>query len=155
HNDGMLLVGFFDSLVLSGTIANAGTIKVDTWAGHLYTVGDVSLDGGGHLALTGGSVVFGPNSPTTLHNVDNTVSGVGTIGGQGLAFDNQSGGLVDAQDITLSAPVTNASLIEAADDPHAVLHINNTTVTQSGSATIAAYGDGTHVDLNNSIIRGG
>ncbi len=84
-----------------GSIANSnttdgievdGTFKVDP------TGGTLTLNGGGAVTLTNGTIE-GNGSAETLHNVNNTISGYGTIGGSGLALIND--GTIKASSGTL------------------------------------------------------
>jgi plastocyanin len=161
-------------LTLAGSIINSGTITVRPGADLQTGSGDATLTGGGSVTLQRNTgdynnadiTGWSTTSATTLHNVDNTISGAGAIGPGAykanylLALDNQAAGIVDATgnaDSTLtiatSAGVNNAGTIE--DTGTAGLIIQNTTVTQSGAGVIEAIDAGTHVDLEGVTIDGG
>jgi VCBS repeat-containing protein len=137
-NTGNILIGADRSLDIKGTIANSGTISLAHYNGEAYldvTSPEVFLTGGGSVLLekTSGlnaeSVIRGGNTstPTTLHNVDNTISGAGVIGtyavygvpAQGLVLDNRAGGVIKATDagapLTLNtqATITNNGVLAA------------------------------------------
>ena len=168
------------SLTLAGKVSNTGSISLHD-GGSLSTflsigADDVTLTGGGTVALVTNSGDFNYNeitggnttTATTLHNVDNTISGAGRIGRYGvysgydpgnlLILDNQAAGKIDADNagasLTLNpASIGNAGTIE--DTAAGGLAITNTTVTQTGNGVISANGAGSHVDLNGATIVGG
>ena len=114
------------------TVANTGTITIV--AGNntgnsvidqsdLLIAADATLTGGGSIVMIGGwdrNSITGGNtaSATILHNIDNTISGVGVIGAASfsnapankLILDNQAAGKIVATDAT-QALVLNPLLI--------------------------------------------
>lgn len=114
----------------------AGTFLVDN--------ADLQLIGGGAVSLTGGTIE-GAASADVLDNVDNTISGYGTIGGAGSGFNlqNDSSGTIDSDIIGRILVVsddtqfTNAGLTEANG---AELVIENTPVTNTGKLLAANNG---------------
>ena len=86
-----------------GTINNTGSFQVAANGNptFLSASGTVTLTGGGSVVMTVGGNGNSPyiredSSNSTLTNVNNTISGRGQIGNNGLTFINQSGGLVNA-----------------------------------------------------------
>ena len=74
------------------TVTNTGTITLNatTSATNLVIAGNVTLNGGGHLTLSDDSqnAIVSNGVAATLINVDNTISGAGTIGDANLTLDN-------------------------------------------------------------------
>jgi hypothetical protein len=171
-NAGLLLVNV-GVLVLDGSIINTGEITTNTGVIEIGAAG-ATLTGGGRIVVDPGtsdtdfSTVTGsdPNNPTTLHNVDNTISGAGWIGNdnpeQGVSFplmlDNEAGGTIDGDGgatpmrnspntLTLGdlLGVTNEGVIEGTGT--AGLVITETTVIQTANGSISANGAGAAVVL--------
>ncbi len=96
------------------TVGNAGTLQIDAGAA-LFIAGTVMLEGGGAVSLASGSQITEVNtSPfVTLDNIDNEISGAGTIGGGGSNLTLNNAGTVDAnvsgQIITIDTADTNGS----------------------------------------------
>ena len=115
------------------TITNTGSINLDgtTSVTSLVIEGGLTLEGGNGSSTGPGQVMLGGSWNTivsdlhvghhdTLTNVDNTISGAGTIGDTDLTLVNQQYGVIDAdvsgQTLTLntgSNAITNAGLFEA------------------------------------------
>ncbi|HEY7388103.1 MAG TPA: S-layer family protein [Bryobacteraceae bacterium] len=139
--------------LLQGTITNNGTITVPNTTLQVNG-GDVTLTGGGTVQMSSDAFFNQSSGGLTLHNVNNTIEGTGQLGQNGLALDNQTNGIVNANvtsgTLTLngSGTVTNTGLLEATNG--GTLAINN-NVTNTG-ANITANG-GTVVI--NSTITGG
>ncbi len=133
------------SLMIAGTINNAGTIVLDDPP--IYISGTVTAAGGGVVTMLGAStanVVTGvPGTGATLINVDNTISGAGLIGqGDGhLTFVNDAAGTINAnasgQSIVINTghQVSNAGILEATNG--GTLTIDDSL---ANSGTIAASG---------------
>ena len=113
----------------------AGTLEVD--------VAKLQLTGGGAVYMTGGAIT-GAASTDILENVDNTISGYGTIGGGGLIIVNDPSGIIDANNpsnalvIDNNSPainnfaineIINSGMIEATGG--GLLTIENTTIDNS------------------------
>ncbi len=102
-----------------GTINNTGSIIVDstgagTW---MNIVGTVTLTGGGTVSMTNpNALIRRPSGASVLINGNNTISGSGDIGNNGLSFTNQ--GTVNANDPSGSTlqidatPFSNQGLVE-------------------------------------------
>ncbi len=106
-------------LDLNGRIDNAGALSVGGASGaHVDSGGHIDIEPGDVVTLTGGGLIglgaggaiqTDPNgigtAPATLINVDNTIDGAFTLGGNGagLALANETAGRIDA---TGAAPST-------------------------------------------------
>ncbi len=165
-------------LVLQGAIDNTGTIALDS-SGNITTL---QLDVSG-AKLSGGGVVTMSDSPgnnyiqgngqngggagtDVLINVNNTIEGVGTIGGNGMGLVNKGGGTIDANisgttlivnnqgnnspNSSEAGTVGNAGTLEATDS--ATLLIQQTAIDNIGGVISAAGGD---VNLQSAFITGG
>ena len=109
-----------------------GTLKVD--------VAELQLTGAGAVYLTGGAIT-GAASTDILDNVDNTISGYGTIGGGGLIIVNEPSGIIDANNPSNALVIDNNS---PAVDNFAINEIIN-------SGTIEATGGGLLTIENTTI----
>ena len=165
-------------LVLQGAIDNTGTIALDS-SGNITTL---QLDVSG-AKLSGGGVVTMSDSPgnnyiqgngqngggagtDVLINVNNTIEGVGTIGGNGMGLVNKGGGTIDANisgttlivnnqgnnspNSSEAGTVGNAGTLEATNS--ATLLIQQTAIDNIGGVISAAGGD---VNLQSAFITGG
>ena len=123
-----------------------GTLEVD--------VANLQLTGGGVVYMTGGAIT-GAASTDILENVDNTISGYGTIGGAGeaLTLQNDALGTIDADSgghtllIEALTGLTNAGTLEADG---ATLQIDDTPVTNSNE--LLATGDGTVILSGGTVV---
>ena len=147
---------------LKGSIVNNGTIQLNGGGGNnalLSIAGNVTLSGGGTVVLstaTGGgdASISGPGQ--TLTNLDNTITGTGTVGnGTSLAVTN--GGTIDADSaagigtlaLNAGGGVTNTNLLEATNG--GTLQIS-TTVNNAGASITANNGT---VQVFNGVVQGG
>jgi probable HAF family extracellular repeat protein len=141
------------------TIANTGTIHLDgsASASQIIIHGTLTLDGGdgsstgpGQLILTGDSqnAILSDLSPATLHNVDNTISGSGSIGDADLTVQNDQFGVIDATGVLAlnAVTTTNAGTLEATSG--GTLQIENSV---SNTGTIEADGGTVFVDSTATI----
>jgi hypothetical protein len=117
---------------------------------------DAILQGGGKLILSnssGSTNIFGNGTGnSTLTNVDNTISGFGTIN---ETLVNQSKGVIDANSsgssLFLYGMVSNAGTLEATSGGGlAVLN----TITDSSSGVVGAFGVGSTLNVAASVIGG-
>ena len=162
--DGYVQVDAGASLALDGTIDNEGTIDLASACGpstNLVIQTDVTLQGGGQVTLTdcGESAIGTNGSAVTLTNVDNTISGAGTIGDRTyLTLVNQHDGTVDANicgaalTIDTSNTVSNAGLLEATNG--GTLEIDD-KVCNTACGVISASGHDSVVQLDGVTITGG
>ena len=130
------------SLVLEHTIDNSGTLTLAAAPEpDLVIDGQVRLDGDGSVVLSGlGDDIVGGESGGTLHNVGNTISGAGTIGGSDLMLVDKSCGVI-------SANVSGQSL--TIDTAHTV--VNDGTLEANGGTLLvedSVCGDGSVVITN-------
>ena len=145
------------SLTISSVIDNAGLIELSSLNSDptLAIDGTVFLQGGGQIEMLGPTtdnmIVGIPNTGATLVNVDNTISGSGTIGGdltlKNFGIINATGEIV----VNTGNEVINGGLLEATSGGTLVLDDN---VANSGG-TIAASGNGSLVEINAVTISGG
>ncbi len=149
-------------LYLAGTFENAGTLFDDATNNNTDIVLNsptVVLTGSGTLLLSDSSnnrIYGGASSLATLINLNNTIEGAGQLG---ISSGNNpvtliNDGVIDANvssaslQISTGGPsVVNAGLLEATDS--AILSVNNTTITNAATGTIAAYDAGI-VDVTGS-----
>jgi probable HAF family extracellular repeat protein/uncharacterized repeat protein (TIGR03803 family) len=141
------------SIIIDGTLTLQSTTGTATTTG----TGTVVLSGQGEIVS---DLVSGHND--ILHNVDNTISGDGTIGDADLTLHNDQYGVIDANSdgntLTLQpASITNAGTIEATDGGTlaiGTLTVDNTTVTNTGTVEADAA-TGSTLALYNATIDGG
>ena len=132
----------------NGTVFELSSIHPTT---QLEISGALTLDGGsggatgpGQVILTdsSGNFIVSNGSAATLTNVDNTISGAGTIGDAHLTLDNAQFGVIDADYSTPlildtgSNTITNAGMLEATGGGELAVH---STVVNSGG-TVEANG---------------
>ena len=151
---------------LAGTIVNKGNLALSSGG----NTTELRVGGGQTVTLTGGGTVSLSNAAPNyirdanqatgvLINKDNTIQGSGNIGNGQLQLDNQSAGVINANQSTQlilqtnGAGATNEGLIEATNGSQ--LNISGSAVTQSGNGVIQAAGAGSNVLLNNTTINGG
>jgi len=136
-NTGNVLV---NGAILLGTISNTGTIALND--GIAVGAGGATLAGSGNVTLSDSTTnsILGNGANTTLTN-QNTISGAGEIGGNGLLLTNQ--GVIDATGTnplivdTAASPVTNTGTLEATSNATLFVASN---VTNTGHL-IANNGD--------------
>ena len=157
-NTGLIDVNDNQGLTLLGTIANDGTIALnsnyDLTA--IYVGTDVVLTGGGAVVLAdygNENQLRGTSSSAVLDNFNNTISGAGAIGPGMETFINGASGIVDANTgdnsiILDSTEVTNAGLLEATGAGGLSVQ---TTIANSGTVLAA----GGNVYLDGATILGG
>jgi probable HAF family extracellular repeat protein len=127
-------------------IYNQDTLQIDAGATLLLT-NDLILYDGGHVTMLAASEITGAE---TFQNIDNTISGTGTIGGgnQGMTLTND--GVIDAnisgQQIVLNTgnTITNNGLMEGTNGGDLVIddNLNNfgtgSVVADGGTVTLGA-----------------
>jgi hypothetical protein len=161
-NQGLVNINDSQALSLEGSIVNSGTITVDSAGSGNPTVlaiaKNTTLSGGGKVTLTDFSFnqIAGVASATTLTNVDNTLSGSGTIGSSNLTLVNQLAGIIDATGNTAlvlntgTNTITNAGLIEATGAGGLTI---DSTIANAGASILA--GNGSSVSVVSATIIGG
>jgi hypothetical protein len=172
---GALVADDGDAFVLSGTLTNSGviTLAADGHGANLQMAGVVTLTGGGQVNMvdTGGAPnanAIGGDSYApggSLINVNNTISGTGTIGNEGVggaslvSLTNEAAGVIDASDAStvltingISGLITNEGMIDGTGA--AGLVISGGSIKNTGGTIYAA--NGSQVVLNgNASVTGG
>ncbi|MFZ0422007.1 MAG: hypothetical protein WAL80_03930 [Xanthobacteraceae bacterium] len=153
-SDGTWVIEAGSTLEIVGTVTltlppvtNQGTLQIDANA-TLILGNDLGLNGGGNVTMASGSVIdnLQPGSTQELDNFDNTISGNGTIGGNGgLTLVNESAGTIDATGGTLIVDtgniVTNHGLLEATNS--GTLDVQDATIDNDGSGAAGIVIDST------------
>ena len=178
---GTLTVANGVALSITATVNNTGTIALDA-AGNgadLSIVGAATLTGAGELTLSDnvGNVIGSNGVLATLTNVNDTISGPGTIGDSHLTLNNQ--GTINANDglalvintgsntiansgtleatanggLNIDSNVSNSNIIEALGTNAKV--VLESVITDTAAGVILASGSGAQVDLDNATIAGG
>jgi YVTN family beta-propeller protein len=143
-----------------GTIVNSGTMAIAA-AGNgtaFSVVGAATLTGGGTVTLSNANAWIRQDSGnSTLTNLNNTLSGSGQIGNNGLTFINQTAGVVNANSsgnvlLVNAGGVVNQGLFEAL----AGGTLQTDVTVNNYHANITASGSGSQVQfLNGTRIEGG
>ena len=174
-NQGAVAIENGASLSLRGVINNTGSINLDGGAtatsiiliGVSTSASTTTLEGGGQVKLSDSSLnsldVEGtsPATKITLNNVNNTISGAGTIGVSGdLTLNNETLGIINATGVTnsliLDGPVSNAGLMEATGAGHLRIDAENAGNAEDIANTgVIAANTGSIVTLEAGTITGG
>ena len=162
-NAGTILIGDNTSLSVGGVLDNSGLISLvsggDTT--ELFLTANTTLDGGGAVTLgdNANNAVLGDAAAVTLTNVNDTISGGGSLGDGQMTLVNDTGGVIDATGTnnalildTTGETATNTGLLEATGV--AGLTIDGTEVKNGTLGTILATA-GSVVNLAGSDIVGG
>jgi hypothetical protein len=161
---GTVMVQQNGALYVVGTIANAGTIALESAndTTDLFIgvsggkAGTVTLTGHGQVTLSdnANNYISGGLAGETLLNLNNTISGGGTLGGDGLAIVNDATIDANAADSALTidstATLSNTGLLESTSTGGLV--IDSIVNDNSGGTLAAAGGD---VYLHGGTIEGG
>src|SRR3984957_8864111 len=170
-NQGAVAIENGASLSLRGVINNTGSINLngaatatDIIVGGITPATATTLEGGGQVKLTDSSVnsldVQGTLA-TTLNNVNNTISGAGTIGVSGdLTLNNEKLGIINAtgafNPLILEGPLSNAGLMEATGAGHLTIDAENAGNAEDIANTgVIAANTGSIVTLEAGTITGG
>ena len=157
------------NLHLYGTIDNVGTINLLAGANNSnLIVGSTAapttvLTGGGQVIMGGANdQIYGTASADVLDNVDNTISGFGSLGANQMTLVNESAGVINANSatnaLTLQANggVTNTGILEASGAGGLILASDGIDNEGAGNAgQIEATTSGASVDLNGTTVYGG
>jgi probable HAF family extracellular repeat protein len=156
-NAGTITVETSSAFTVGGTVKNSGIIALNGQA-QLFIARDVILQGGGKLILsnsTESTNISGSTSLTTLTNVDNVISGSGTISIAALV--NQTNGVIDANGSSLlyieENSLTNAGLVESTSTG-GLIFING-SINNSASGVIGAFSAGSTVTFAGTTVGGG
>jgi hypothetical protein len=151
------------NLTLFGTIANSGTIQLQSVGNNtdlIIGTGGVTLNGNGLIELSNN----GANriSGTTLNNVANTISGSGQLGLNQLTLTNS--GTIEANrsnpltvDLANATPFTNQGTLRAASGSQLIFAdsiINAATVSVQSGGTFTGQGTFTQTGGSTSLNGG-
>jgi hypothetical protein len=142
---------------LNGTIANLGTVTVDStgYGTSLILEGStVTLTGGGTLALSdnANNYIYGATVATVLDNAGNTIEGAGHLGDGQMTLVN--GGIIEATGanalvINLGSTGLNTATGEMVGLGGGGLVLQNGTYTNDG---LILAGDGSSVTFQSSAV---
>jgi hypothetical protein len=170
-NEGAITIENGESLGLRGVINNTGSINLNggATATDMFVLGGATpatattLEGGGQVKLTDSSFnsldVQGATA-TTLSNVNNTISGAGTVGASGdLTLNNEKLGIINATGtnnaLILDGRVSNAGLIEATGGAGLTINAEGTLGIANTASGIIEANTGSLVELQSGTITGG
>jgi len=169
-NQGAVAIENGASLSLRGVINNTGSIDLDGGATATSinlietstSATTVTLEGGGQVNLSDSSLnsldVEG-TTKVTLNNVNNTLSGAGTIGASGdLKLNNETLGIITTgtnNPLILEGPVSNAGLIEATGAAGLTIDAGNAEDIANTASGVIEANTGSLVKLEAGIITGG
>lgn len=154
-NAGTIAVADNTSLTLdTDEVKNTGSITVSgaTVDTQIIIGGSTTLNGGGKLILTDNAFnsIVANGSAATLDNLDNIISGAGTIGDADLTLTNEIGGIINAtgaktvtEFATASGNLTNDGLIETTGAAGLTFDndfTNNGTLLASGTGALTISG---------------
>ncbi|MGZ2410604.1 VCBS repeat-containing protein, partial [Sphingomonas sp. F9_3S_D5_B_2] len=133
RNAGTITIGNGALLPLSGNIENSGIINlVSTGAATVLELiqNGITLQGGGEVLLSdnAGNVITASLPSVSFTNVDNTISGAGSIGGGSLTLVNEG---------IINATGTNALVIDTGDN----CVVNSGTLESTASGGLQVVGD--------------
>lgn len=144
------------TLIASGTLFNAGTIRMDSSGAptYWYTRGGASLSGGGVVELSdnSGNRIQSIQLGSSLRNIDNVIRGAGFIGDADLTVRNDPGGTIIAngtQPLICYTPV-NRGVMRAENG--ATLALGGQILLTGGRIEAMP---GSRVELNDCRIFGG
>ena len=135
---------------VTSTAGSDGILLAGTSSTLLVDVGALTLDGGGAVQLQGGTITGNAlNAGDMLVNLDNTISGYGTISNLTLINDF----IIDAENGTLAVDgviVTNNDAIDVGITTTATLLLDGGTSVAGGTLTIGASGFTGTVDVEDA-----
>jgi hypothetical protein len=142
-NAGNVAVSNNTALTLGGTLANTGTVALNSVGNGTFLIvngSNLTLQGGGSVTLSDNSqnYIYGAAAADTLTNVDNTISGAGQLGNGQLTLVNEAAGVIDAiggNALTINTSgetLTNAGLIESSNGGGG-LYVVNTAIANTGT----------------------
>ena len=157
----------FGNTTLLGRIVNGGILANGSSAALKITPEDATLSGGGTIRLLGGydnSGVTGTGAGSVLRNLDNTIIGVGGIGGGELSVVNQ-GRIVadrdayktdDVDTLTIDgvAALTNKGAMQAQNGAKLIVRGIGTGTVQNAGGTIQAVGKGAVIEFATNLVGG-
>jgi hypothetical protein len=141
-NAGSIVVNNNSQLSLSGPVNNAGTISLNASSNNTTTlaINNVVLTGHGKVTLTDNAAnLIDSGASGSFTNLDNTISGAGTIGDASMTLTNSVNGVINANGtnaLHLNAGLlVNSGLIESTKTGGLVIGPGNNAVN---NGTIAA-----------------
>jgi hypothetical protein len=158
-NSGTIAIANGTILTAQGLITNTGklTLNASTAATSLSLSGNLTLIGGGQVTLSNNvnnSIVAA--APATFGNVDNTISGAGTLGNADMSLVNDFAGVINANGtvaLTIAAGAsTNDGMLESTGAGGLLVNsplTNNGTVNAAGAGQIV-IGNLTNTGLTNT-----
>ncbi len=152
-NTGNLVRNDNGTLNIQSSMINSGDVHLNGTGNFtlLTNTGVTSISGGGTIRLTGGSNtrIDGSGSVT---NVDNTISGTGNLGFNGIEFINQ--GVVQAgsgESLTID-PRNNGAGVVAFDNQNLVRAFDGGLITLTGNGFGEFGGNGIYIAEDGSRI---
>jgi len=156
-NAGDMTIGDGATLPLGGTVANTGTIALNSTGEETDLVvlsGGVTLQGGGEVSLSDnpGNAIVGSGADTTFANLDNIISGAGRLGEAAMTLSNA--GVIDATGVnpliidTGSNSIVNSGTIEATGAGGLVI-----AGAVANSGTLSA--DGGNLTIDGAVTGAG
>jgi len=144
-NAGTIAVGNNTAFEAGGTLSNTGKILLNSGGNvtqFVVSAANLTLSGAGSVVLTdnGQNYIDGATATSILTDVDNKISGAGTIGNGGMILVNQTKAVIDATGtnaLVLSASggtAINGGLLEGAGTGG--LTLRNMTIDNSGGGAL-------------------
>ena len=143
--------------------SSGGKVQIDTGSKLLveFSTGTLALtgtDGKGMIILSGTALITGASGTNELDNVNNTISGAGTI--SNLDLDNEAAGTINATGgalvLNTGTTIDNAGLLEATAS--GTLDVQDSDINNSGTGTLGIAIDATSklvVDVTSLKLDGG
>jgi hypothetical protein len=152
HNDGTLAISDGAMMPVSGIIDNTGVIQLNSTGSETdleIIQHGATLQGGGQVVLSDDShnTIYGSTADTLLHNVDNTISGAGNIGGGSLTLVNDGSIIADGTHAltidTGANHVTNTGTLEATGSGGLVIDspLDNSGTLWANGGNVTVNGD--------------
>jgi len=183
-NAGAVVIANSATLELGGTAVNSGSIALNGSANttQLEIVGAaLTFTGGGKVMLSTSehNTILPGGSVATLTNINNTVTGAGTIGNSDLTLINSgtvnantlsaltintganaviNAGLLEATStggLIIDSKLSNSKTLEALGTSATVLIGNAVTVSNTSAGIISASGTAAKILFDNATILGG
>ncbi len=152
---------------INGDIANGGTITLESLGNNtsLELLGNTTLHYSGNVILAPSAIsnnyIFGSSATNTLTNVNDIISGAGTIGNGSLILVNQAGGTINAnvagQSLTVS--VSGNTIGTGVNGTNAGLMESTTSNSTNGPSQLILYGGtinnngGTIKAINGGVVE--
>ncbi|HWT98316.1 MAG TPA: Ig-like domain-containing protein, partial [Terriglobales bacterium] len=152
HNGGTLAISDGAFMPVSGVIDNTGVIQLNSTGNETdleIIQHGATLQGGGQVVLSDDShnTIYGSTADTLLHNVDNTISGAGNIGGGSLTLVNDGSIVADGTHAltidTGTNHITNTGTLEATGSGGLVIDspLDNSGTLWANGGNVTVNGD--------------